>query len=146
MRQWEELGDFIEKNCHQKEPYCLTAIYKCNLTQEGFDEEYMGLCAPGLMLNDPLYGQISYNSSLCNDFKLKLGHNVKVFLVQMKAATAKDIVEHVIRLAKVIPATPFMVSYAPLLIIILRLRGFPMKMKEYWRSRQVGKRLTVVIM
>jgi len=43
-------------------------------TQEELDEEYMGLYAPGQMINDPLYGQISYNSSLSNAFKLKLGH------------------------------------------------------------------------
>jgi len=44
---------------------------------------------------------------------LKLGHNVQLFLVEMKAATGKDIAEHVIRPAKVIPASLDMVSYAP---------------------------------
>jgi hypothetical protein len=147
VRHWEELIDFIEKNCGPIEPYCLTALYKCNLTQEELDEEYMGLYTPGQMLNDPLYGQISYNSSLSNAFKLKLGHNVQLFLVEMKAATGKDIAEHVIRPAKVIPASLDMVSYAPLLISILRLRRYQMKMKEWWmRRQQVGKRLTVVIM
>jgi len=34
VRDWEELIDFIGKNCGPKEPYCLTALYKCNLTQE----------------------------------------------------------------------------------------------------------------
>jgi len=64
------------------------------------------------MMNDSLYGQISFNSSLSNAFKLKLGHNVKLFLVEMKAATGKDIVEHGIRPAKVIPASPVTVDYA----------------------------------
>jgi hypothetical protein len=36
---WEELIDFIEQSCSPKEPYSLTAIYKCNLTQEELDEE-----------------------------------------------------------------------------------------------------------
>jgi len=112
VRHWEELIDFIEKNCGPKEPYCLTALYKCNLTQEELDEEYMGLYAPGQMMNDPLYGQISYNSSLSNAFKLKLGHNVNVFLVEMKAATGKDNAEHVMRPAKVIPASLVPVKYA----------------------------------
>jgi len=67
VRQWEELTDLIEKNCSPKEPYCLTALYKCNLTQEEFDKEYMGVYAPGQMMNDPLYDQISYNSSLSVD-------------------------------------------------------------------------------
>jgi hypothetical protein len=111
-RHWEELIDFIEKNCCPKEPYCLTALYKCNMTQEELDKEYMGLYAPGQMMNDPLYGQISYNSSLSNNFKLKLGHNVQLFLIEMKAATGKEIAEHVMRLAKVIPTSLVTVSYA----------------------------------
>jgi len=34
VRHWEELIDFIKKNYGPKEPYCLTVLYKCNLTQE----------------------------------------------------------------------------------------------------------------
>jgi hypothetical protein len=82
------------------------------LTQEELDEEYMGLYAPGPMMNDPLYDQIAYNSSLSNAFKLKLGHNVNVFLVGMKAATGKDNAEHVMRPGKVTPASLFPVKYA----------------------------------
>ena len=62
------------------------------------------------MMNNPLYGQISYNSSLSNAFKLKLGHNVNVFLVEMQTSAGKDIAEHVIRPAKKIPASLVMVS------------------------------------
>jgi len=113
VRHWEELSDFIEQNCGPKELYCLTAIYKCNLMQEELDHEYMGLNTPGQMINDLLYGQTSYNSSLSNAFKLKLGHNVNLFLVEMKAGTGKDIAEHVMRLVKVIPASLVTVSYAP---------------------------------
>jgi hypothetical protein len=112
VRHWEELIEFIEKNCGPKEPYCLTGLYKCNLTQEELDEEYMGLYAPGQMMNDPLSGQISYNSSLSNAFKLKLGHAVQLFLIEMKAATGKEIAKHVMRPAKVIPATLVTVRYA----------------------------------
>jgi len=123
FRHWEELIDFIEKNCSPKEPYCLTALYKCNLTQEELDEEYMGLYSPGQMMNDPLYSQISYNSSLSNAFKLKLGHNVNPFLVEMKAATGNDIAEHVMRPAKVIPASLVLVSYAQCESEYLDFRG-----------------------
>ena len=77
-----------KKNCGLKEPYCLTAMYKCNLTQEELDQEYIESYALGQKMNDPLYGPISYNSSHSNAFKLKLGHNVKLLLVEMKAATA----------------------------------------------------------
>jgi len=112
VRHWEELIDFIEKSCGPKDPYCLTALYKCNLTQEELDEQYMGLYAPGQMMNDPLYGQISYNSSLSNAFKLKLGHDVQLFLIEMKAATGKDIAKHIMRPAKVISTSLDTVSYA----------------------------------
>ena len=85
-----------KENSGPKEPYCLTAIPKCNLRQDELDEVYIGLYALGQMMNDPLYGQISSNSSLSNTFKLKQGHNVKLVLVEMKAATGKDIAEDVI--------------------------------------------------
>jgi hypothetical protein len=98
-------------------------------------------------MNDVVYGQISYYSSLSNAFKLKLGHIVKPFLVEMKAATGKNIAEHVLRPAKVIPASLVMVSCAPPQISIIRLRSYPMKMKEWWMKRpQEGKGLTVVLM
>jgi len=75
--------------------------------QDELDQEYMGLYAPGQMMNDCLSGQISCYSSLSNAFKLKLGHDVKLFLVEMKAATGKDIAEHIIRPVKVIPLALF---------------------------------------
>ena len=98
----------------------------------------MGLYAPGQMMNDPLYGWITYDSSLSNAFKLKLGHNLQLLLVEMNAATGKDIVDHVVRPAKVIPSSLDMVSNAPLLIGILRLWRDPMKTKQWWMRRLVG--------
>jgi hypothetical protein len=125
------------KNCDLKEPYCLTAIYKCNLQQDELDEKYMGFNSLGRMMNDPLYGHISCNSSICTGFKLKLGYNVKQFLLKMESAMGKNIVEHVIRLAKVISASLLTVRYAPLLLSILTLRGTIMILKEWWMGRQV---------
>ena len=63
-------------------------------------------------MNDPLHDQISYNSSLSNAFKLKVGHNVNLILVEMKAATGKDNAEQVMRPAKVIPTSIVPVKYA----------------------------------
>jgi len=77
---------------------------------------------------------------------LKQGHNVKLFLVEMKAATGKDIAEHIIRPARVILTSLVTVSYAPQPISIFRLQRYPMTMKEWWMRRQVGMRLTVVLM
>jgi hypothetical protein len=79
VRHREDLIDFVEHNCSPKEPYSLTAIFKCNLMQEALDEEYMGLYALGHTMNDHLSSQIAYNSSLSNAFKLKLGYDVKLF-------------------------------------------------------------------
>jgi hypothetical protein len=104
-RHREELINFIKKICDPKELYSLTALCKCNFTQEELDEEYMALYALGQMMNDPLYGQISYNSSLSNAFKLKLGHDVQLFLVEMKEATGKGNAKQVMRPAKVFPAS-----------------------------------------
>jgi hypothetical protein len=67
-------------------------------------------------MNDHLSGQISYNSSISNDFKLKLGHTLKPFLVIMKAATGKDIAELIIKPAKKITVSLVTVSYTPRLI------------------------------
>jgi hypothetical protein len=144
VRHYEVLIDFIEQSCCPKEPYYLTALYRCNLTQEELDDDYMGLYVPGHM-NDPLYGQISYNSFLSNAFKFKLGHNVKQFMLEMKAATRTDIAEHVMRPAMVIPASLVTVSYAPLLISILKLRRYLMKMEEWGMRRQVGMSLIVLM-
>jgi hypothetical protein len=146
VRHREELIHFIEQNCSPKEPYCLTVIYKCNLSQEELDKEYMGLYAPGQMINDHLSSHILFNSSISNAFKLKPGHHVKLFLVEMKSGTGKDIAEHVIKPVKVFPRSCVPVRYAPLLIRILRLRREPMRMKDWWVRRKVGKRQIVVIM
>jgi len=64
------------------------------------------------MMTDPLYGQISCNSSLSNACKLKLDNNVKLLLVEMEAATEEDIAEHVMRPAEVIAASLIKVSYS----------------------------------
>jgi len=70
--------------------------------EEELDEEYLGSYAQGQMMNDPPYGQISYNSSLSNAFKLKLGHNVKLLLLEMNAAIIQNSAEHIIRPVNVI--------------------------------------------
>ena len=63
----------------------------------------MGIYKHGEMINNPIYGQILYNCCLSNAFKLKLGHNVKIFVVDMMRVTVKEIAEHIIRPTKVIP-------------------------------------------
>ena len=112
MRYWEEVIDFIERYCGPKEPFCLTVVFKCNFTQEVLNEEYTGFYTPVQMMNHPLYDQISYKSSHSDAFKFKLGHDVKLFLVEMKAVRGKDIAEHVMIPAKVIPASLVTFSYA----------------------------------
>jgi hypothetical protein len=103
VRHWEELVDFIDKNGSQKKPYILRSMFKCTLEQNELEEEYMGIYKQGQMINDPIYGQISSNCCLSYSFNLKLGHNVKIFVLGMKRATGKEIAEHVIRPMKEIP-------------------------------------------
>ena len=50
---------------------------------------------------DLIYGQMSYNCCLLNAFKLKLKHNLKIFLAKFKSATGKEIAEPVSRPVKV---------------------------------------------
>jgi hypothetical protein len=83
MRHCEKLIDFIDKNGGQKEPYIMSSIFKCTLERNVLEEEYMGLYSNGQMIMDPIYGQISFNCCLSEAFKLKLGHNPRILLVEM---------------------------------------------------------------
>jgi len=56
--------------------------------------------------------RLKYNGSLSNAFRLKQGYDEKQFLVEMNVVTGKDIAEHVISPAKVIPACLVTVSRA----------------------------------
>jgi len=103
VRHWEKLVDFIAKNGSPKEPYILKSMFKYTLEQDKLEEEYMGIYKHGQMINNLIYSQISYNCCLSNAFKLKPGHNVKIFVVEMMRATGKEIAEHVIRPTKIIP-------------------------------------------
>ena len=103
VRHWEELGDFIDQNGGPKEPYILRSMFRFILEQDELEEEYMGIYKHRQMINDPTYGQILYNCCLSNAVKLKLGHNVNIFVVEMLRATGKETAEHVIRPTKVIP-------------------------------------------
>jgi hypothetical protein len=54
------------------------------------------------MLDDPIYGQISYNCGHSKASKLKLGCNVMILLIEMSRAMEKEIAQHVVILATVI--------------------------------------------
>jgi len=103
VRHCEELVDFIDTNGGLKEPYILRSMLKCTLAQDELEEEQMGIYKHGQMINDRIYGQISYNCCLSNAFILKLGHDVKIFVVEMMRATGKETAEQVIRPTTVIP-------------------------------------------
>jgi hypothetical protein len=98
------------------------------------------------MINDSVYQQISSHSSHSNAFKLRLQYNLKLMLVEMKAATWKNIAEYSIRPAKMIPASHVMVHYAALPMRIVTLWRDSPKMKEWLMRPQVGKRFVVVSM
>jgi hypothetical protein len=146
VRHWEELIDFINKNGRLKEPYTQTSRFKCTLEKDELDEEYMGLYTNGHMIMDPIYRQIWYNCCVSNAFKLKLGHDPKIFLVEMMRATGNDIAKHVIRPAKVIPASRVTARCAQLLIIIHRLWKVLTRVEESRERRMVGKWMILVLM
>jgi hypothetical protein len=83
MRHCEELIDFIDKNGGPKEPQIMSSRFKCTLERNVLEQEYMGLYSNRQMIMDPIYGQISFNCCLSEAFKLKLGHNPKILLVEM---------------------------------------------------------------
>jgi len=106
----------------------------------------MGLYPPVQILNDPVYSQTQYNSCLSDVFKLKQGYNYKLFWIEMKAATGKDIAEHLIRPAKLLPAHLVLLSYAQLLLMIVRLQRNRMKIYDLQMRRHAGERLVVGLM
>lgn len=124
----------------------MTAINKFNLTYKDLEDKYMGLYAPAQIMNDPVHGQISYNSSFSNACKMKVGYNLKTFLVEMNTARGKDIVEHIIRPARVMRGSLLTVNDYSQLITILRLQMDQITMNEWCITRQVGLRLLVLLM
>jgi len=84
----------------------------------------------GQIIIDPIYCQISYKCCHWNSLKLKLGHNPKIFLVEMKIAQAKEIANHVLRPVKVIADSCIKARCAHLLIIIHRLWKVVKRVKE----------------
>jgi hypothetical protein len=70
-------------------------MFKCILGKGELQIEYVGLYTNGKMIIVTMYGQISYNCWLSKAFKLKLGHNRKLFLVEIQRVTVMEIAEHV---------------------------------------------------
>jgi len=146
VRNWEELIDFINKNGCPTESYILTSMFKCTWEQARLDKEYMGLYTKKRMITDTIYGQISYNCCLLNGFKLKLGNNPKIFLVEMMRVIGKEIVEHILRPAKVIPAGRVKGRCAQLLIIIQGHWKVLKRVEQRRERRMVGKRMILELM
>jgi len=121
VRHWEQLIDLMNRNKGLRVPQIRTSMFNCNLEQVELDKDYMGWYTHGEMIIDPIYGQISYNCFLSNAFKVKLGHNLKTFLVEWKSSTGKQIVGHLIGAANVIPASHDKARCGQLLINIQQL-------------------------
>jgi len=95
------------------------------------------------MMMDPIFGKISYNCYVGNSFNLELRNSAKIFLVKIKRATGKEIVQHLLRPAKVIPTSCFKASYAQHRISIQRLWIVRNTVEERWERRMVGMRMIV---
>jgi len=124
----------------------MTSLFKCTLEQDDLEEEYMGLYTNGEMIMNPIYGQICNNCCLSKGFKSKLGHNPKIFLLEIQRGTEKEFGEHIIRLTKVIPAGRVKARCAQLLIIKQRLWKVPKRVEERRERMMVGQRMILVLM
>jgi len=142
----EEMIDFIDKNGGLKELYIGWSIFKRTLEQDKSDEECVGVNTHCTMMNDPIYGQISYNCCLWNAFKLKLGQNPKIFLVEMKRATRKVIAKQIIRLLNVILTSRVKARCVQLLFITHWLWKVLNRVKERRKRRMAGQRMILVLM
>jgi hypothetical protein len=90
---------------------------------------------------DPIHGQISYLCCFSNLFKLKLGHNAKMLLVEIKQSPGKEITTDLVRPVKVITLSGVNVGCVQILIIIQRFWKV-LKWVEQWRERRiVGKEM-----
>jgi len=124
----------------------MTSMCKYTLEQDELEKEYIGLYTSGQMIMDSIYGQISYNCSLSKAFKLKLGHNPKIFLFKIRRGTWKEIAKHRIRPTKIISASRVKARCAQLRTIIHRPWMVLKKMEERRERRMVGKRIILVLM
>ena len=148
-RHGEVLVDFIDKNGGPKKPYILKSRFKCTLELDKLEEEYMGIYKHGKMIKHPIYGQISCNCCLSNAIKLKLGHNVKIIVVEMMRAPGEEIAEHRIRPTNVIHTSPVKARREQLLIIIHRLWKVLRRVEEREKRQErwmVGTKMILVLM
>jgi len=119
---WEMLIDLNNIIGGPEEPYMITSIFRCIQEENQLDKAYVWVYTDGQMMNDPVYGQILYDFCLWHTFKLKLGHSVKISFVEMRSAGGKEIAEHLMKTAMIIPAHLVKPqSYAWILIFIHRL-------------------------
>jgi hypothetical protein len=143
------LVHFIDKNAYPKEPYILKSIFMSTLEKDKLEEDYLGLYTHQQKINDPVYGQISYNCCLVHAFKLKHELKVKILLVEMMRATGTGIAKHVIRPTKVIPASRVKARRKQQLIIIKSIWNVLKRVEETEKRRErrtVGKRMILVLM
>jgi hypothetical protein len=109
------------------------------LEQDESDDEYIGLYLDFQMLDDPIYGQISYNCGHSNASKLKLGCNVMILLIEISRAMEKEIAQHVVILATVI-STCCVIPRLLRLLHIMHRHWTNLKLVEEKRERKmVGK-------
>lgn len=86
VRHWEKVIDSIEATGGLMEPCHLKVTMKCTLEQKQSVQEHWGLHILREPKSDLIHDQISLHCWLLNAFKLKLELNVKIILIQMRAA------------------------------------------------------------
>jgi hypothetical protein len=86
---WEELLTFTSKNGEPNvfdKPFTSTAQFKCMLSDDILDDEYMGRYKNGQVIRTVLFDQVLYNASLSKPFELRNGHHVKLFMIELHLA------------------------------------------------------------
>jgi len=100
----------------------------------------------GSLMNNPIYDQTLYNCGFSNTFKWKLGHNVKVFLVELQVVIEKNDGEYVIWPAKLVPTSLIQARNANQLVISLRRYNVQRKIPQWRVIRMMSQRLVVVLL
>jgi len=135
VRRLKEPVDLIEKNGGQKELHIVPSMFMSTWEWVGLDEVYIQLYCNWITMNDPIHAQISYNCFVSNTFKLEVGYNLMIFLVEMGIATGRVIEERLIGPTKVISASHVNASSTQLRTIRYRVWKVVERLED-WSERR----------
>jgi len=134
-RHRENMIVFVNNKECPMQPSILSIMLECAFKHDKLDEECTGWYTHGQMMDDAIYGLISYNCWLYNAFRLKLGYNLNIMLVAIRRGTGKEMTEHIVRPAKAIPRSQVKAWHVLLLSWYIDFRRF----WSLWKSNGRGQ-------